>query len=411
MEYLRFVYGPVEPVKQSERYVPLDETICQLDEMQLEDFCGDQTKWLILLGWYDARRKRLNTVTKLKNSVTRYDKKTSSGTKITSKGLKDAHASWEYPLNVERMNGCNFSLDRHGITKWIFRKKQVNGMHREEIEEQRKARAVRGHLNTGGKRPEGATFDWTKEVMRHDPTNFIDEGNSPTAAVWDGDAFVIEDRPDYEGGFITFSGPKLPDHMKVKEAVDKAKAEMAAGKLCSLLDPPDQIVVNEDGTKYNRANPRFRWWMWEINRVTKNYNKNEKALAGEIGIVYNTARQKEMEQTNMSKEMPNTKFTKKQIDEMLAADGRVAFVHVVLSGRGFWHKLDMNQFETYGAAIADVKQRSLNEALKQNDARTLKEIVVKFNEAFAPENIYIIDWRSPTVAAIAEVEWEKEKEA
>jgi hypothetical protein len=41
-------------------------------------------------------------------------------------------------------------------------------------------------------------------------------------------------------------------------------------------------------------------------------------------------------------------------------------------------------------------------------ARAFKEVAVRYELAFRPENLYIADWRTPTVRAFAQIAWEDE---
>ncbi len=203
----------------------------------------------------------------------------------------------------------------------------------------------------------------------------------------------------------------------------KFEAILRAGEAWSPLDQPEDTVVREDGVKYNRSNSVFKRLMWEMNVATKNYD-TQKELAEGLGLKYNTVRQREIAEINMNKEMPTTKFTKVQIEDMLEHDGRVVYVHATLD-RGRWYELDMERHATYREAIEEVRWRALDEALKkagvpsrssdrrtpESDpalARAFKEVVVRFDEAFKPEHLYIADWRTPTVRAQAQIAWEEE---
>jgi len=53
--------------------------------------------------------------------------------------------------------------------------------------------------------------------------------------------------------------------------------------------------------------------------------------------------------------------------------------------------------------ITDARTIQDNPAL----ALAFKEVVVRFEEAFRPENLFVMDWRDSWVAAIAEVAWEE----
>lgn len=281
------------------------------------------------------------------------------------------------------------------------------------------------------------------EVAEHDTTlsNFVSqkryilrrntllpEAPSPRN-FWAGD----DDTPDFiEGtGHVYKRGrdryktdeEDFQDREALEATRKKCEAILLAGEAWSPLDPPEDTVVREDGVKYNRSNLKFKQLMWNINVATKNYD-TQKELARELGLKYNTVRQGESEDINMNKTMPTTKFGRAQIEEMLEHDGRVVYVHVTLD-RGRWYKLDMERHATYREAIEEVRWRAQDEALKkagvpsrptdrrtpESDpvlARAFKEVVVRFDEAFKPEHLYIADWRTPTVSAQAQIAWEEE---
>lgn len=158
--------------------------------------------------------------------------------------------------------------------------------------------------------------------------------------------------------------------------------------------------------------------------ATENYDTQEE-LAEELGLSYNTVRQTELADINMNKEMPKTKFTKSQIEDMLKHGGRVVYVHVTLY-HSRWYKLNMDKHATYREAIEEVRWKAQDEAFKkagipkrstdhrapENNpalARALKEVLARFAKAFAPKNLYIADWRTPMVVAFAQIAWEEEE--
>jgi len=102
-----------------------------------------------------------------------------------------------------------------------------------------------------------------------------------------------------------------------------------------------------------------------------------------------------------------------QVRDIVAHDGRVVYVHAV-TDKPRWYRLDMDRFETYQEAIEEVKRRAVGEALKKTKmwmnarapkakhTRALKEVMIRWNDYFLMENIYVLDLRTPTVVAIAE---------
>ncbi len=207
--------------------------------------------------------------------------------------------------------------------------------------------------------------------------------------------------------------------------VDRAKYEaiLEAGRGWSPLDPREDDRALPSGAKYNLSNPVVKRILYEIDKHRLNFDSRKK-LAEESGLNYETARKKELEDINMMKEQPNTPFTAEQMKDFNARGGNVVYVHVEGLDRPRWFKLDMDRHETYQEAIEEVRWKSQDEAFKKAKvpsrrtdkrtfqdhptlARAFKEVVVRCELAFRPENLYIIDTRSPMVAAIAEEAWEQ----
>jgi hypothetical protein len=207
--------------------------------------------------------------------------------------------------------------------------------------------------------------------------------------------------------------------------VDRAKYEriLEAGRGWSPLNPREDDRVLPSGAKYNLSNPVVKRILYEIDQHRLNFDSRKK-LAAEVGINYETTRKTELEDINMKKEQPNTPFTAEQMKDFNAHGGRVVYVHVEGLDRPRWFKLDMDRHETYQEAIEEVRWKSQDEAFKKAKvpsrrtdkrtfhdhptlARAFKEVVVRYALAFRPENLYILDLRTPLVVAIAEEAWEQ----
>ena len=209
---------------------------------------------------------------------------------------------------------------------------------------------------------------------------------------------------------------------KAKSA--KYEAILEAGRGWSPLDPPEDTRLLPSGAKYNLSNPVVKRILYEIDKHRLNFD-SRKDLAAESGLNYETVRKKDPEDINMKKECPNTPFTADQIKDIATHDGRVVYVHVDGLDRPRWFKLDMDRHETYHEAIEEVRWKSQDEAFKKAKvpsrrtdrrtpqdhpglARAFKEVVVRYELAFRPENLYIADWRAPIVRAFAQIAWEEE---
>jgi hypothetical protein len=201
----------------------------------------------------------------------------------------------------------------------------------------------------------------------------------------------------------------------------KCEAILKAGKAWSPLDPAEDTRIHSNGARYNISNPLFKRIEYELRVHWEDFDSRKKLYA-ELGLEWETERKKELEDINMKKEMPTTKFTKAQIKDMATHSEPIVYVHVALD-HPRWYRLDIGNLETYAEAIERVKQKVLAEALdkagvpkRTTDHRTheghpelsraFKEVVVRINEAFSRENIYILDRRSPITVAVAEQEWE-----
>jgi hypothetical protein len=235
-----------------------------------------------------------------------------------------------------------------------------------------------------------------------------------------------------EGFDRTFTrGSRKPDTEETRATTNdeweatrkKCEALILADKAWSPWDPQEdtRIFSTPKGeVKINLSNPTFKRIMVEIDKHRRNYDTLEE-LHEQLGLSHETERKKEMEDLNMKKECPTTPFTKAQIDDLNAHDGRLVFVHVRMD-KPRWYKLDLDRHQTYKDAINEVFQRSFGEACRvtgipiykrdTTDPRSneeepeaaleFKKIAVRYAEYFNPANIYIFDLRSPLVAAIAE---------
>jgi hypothetical protein len=450
-------------------------TICSINE-RIFSFSriSGPTYWTEL-GWQKAKDRRIAKVTivpeerQLKywdipyplivpgchtDQPSRVFKATTNKTQakwITSP-LSNAPATWVYSIDRYDINAEGDRADRHGITGWIFSHKPpasdqdiklrfVNRdvvkaqLHRDEVLELEKGRHLKVKGNTGGWRPLRAQdnfYDWRREVMRREP-RFVDEADSPTEMVWDGDAFtLVDDKPEYFACQIKERG-RGRDKTDEKRSEDREEfevkradfeAKLRAGEGWSPLDPREDDRVLPNGVKVNLSNELVKRMEYEIGLHWQDY-KTKQSLAEELGLKYETVRRIEMEDINKKKERPTTQFTAEQIKDIATHDGRVVYVHVEGLDKPRWYKLDMQKHETYREAIEEVRWAAQDEAFKKAKvpsrrtdkrtpqdhaelARALKEVFVRYELAFRPVNLYILDLRSPTVRAFAQIAWEDE---
>jgi hypothetical protein len=363
-------------------------------------------------------------------------------------------------FHVDDGNSEEASSSPHGLTAWVRRQKKTRSdptaLHPEEQLELDLARfyqltkgntgpsaAVASHIRSFEAIPaNGCSWyphcdDHSAGFLVHDPgvfhykmlriarTGYLQKtaADFPTT---EEDLFAI-------GGFRVFKigrgrNKTSDDRWLDDEAweFDRAKYEaiLEAGRGWSPLNPREDDRVLPSGAKYNLSNPVVKRILYEIDKHRLNFD-SRKNLAGELGLKYETVRKKELEDINMKKERPNTQFTAEQIKDIAAHDGRVVYVHVEGLDRPRWFKLDMDHHETYQDAIEEVRWKSQDEAFKKakvpsrrTDKRTFqdhptlaqafKEVVVRYALAFRPENLYILDMRSPMVVAIAGEAWEQD---
>jgi hypothetical protein len=358
--------------------------------------------------------------------------------------LKDAPETWEYRHPEEAV------ANEHGLTNWIFRQGRSgpDAKHSEEIAERAKLRLMKS----------GTSYVWTaarawsaiEKLMRIAksgkppavvPQELLDtviDDEADDSSTWkqphDDDQFNGQNPPKYTEGtnHVIYRGSRKPDTEETRVAAaeewevtrKKVEALILTDKAWSPLDPPEDTRVLPNGAKVNRSNPTFKRIMVEIDKHHRNYDTLE-GLHEELGLKYETERKRELEDLNMAKKCPTTHFTKAQIEDLRANDGRLAFVHVVMD-KPRWYRLDMDRHATYKDAINEVFSKSFEEACRvakipiykrdTTDPRSneeapeaafeFKKIAVRYSKYFHPDNIYILDLRnlSPLAAAFAEEE-------
>jgi hypothetical protein len=359
-------------------------------------------------------------------------------------------------ISGDSFNSQEKSSRHHGLTAWVRRKKKPgedpNTLHLEEQIELNLAcyrltkgntgpsAAVASHIRSFEAIPaNGCSWyphcdDHSAGFLVRDPGPFhykmlrIAKTGHPQKTASDfptteEDLFAI-------GGFRVFKigrgrNKTSDDRWLDDEAweFDRAKYEaiLEAGRGWSPLNPREDDRVLRSGAKYNLSNPVVKRILYEIDKHRLNFDSRKK-LAAELGLNYETARKKELEDINMMKEQPNTPFTAEQMKDFNARGGNVVYIHVEGLDRPRWFKLDMDRHETYHEAIEEVRWKSQDEAFKKAKvpsrrtdkrtpqdhpklARAFKEVAVRYELAFRPENLYILDLRSPMVVAIAEEEW------
>jgi hypothetical protein len=214
------------------------------------------------------------------------------------------------------------------------------------------------------------------------PYDVFQGDDDPADAVdHDAPAFNPETPQTFKRGRKRYETDEEDFQKRAAWGVTRAKCEaiLKAGKAWSPMDPKDDTRFLPDGTKCNLSNKRFKRIEYEIGVHWENFDSRKKLFA-ELGLQWETERKKELEDINMKKEMPTTKFTAAQIEDIKARDGRVAYVHAV-TDKPRWYRLDMDQFETHQEAIEDIKRRGKDKVLKEskmwNNPRAPK---AKFNQ-------------------------------
>lgn len=227
---------------------------------------------------------------------------------------------------------------------------------------------------------------------------------------------------------IDFRGSRKPDTKETRAVRDEEAARLEAivqsGQCWSILDPPEKTIIMPNGEKLNTENVKFRQAVFDYNVLFGNHDGQRK-LAEELGIKFETARKQELEMVNKDKTFPATLLP---VDDRLAVWmghdlGGNVYVHVTLD-RGRWYRLNMDKHESYAEAIEEVRWKAQDEAFdkagvpkRRTDTRTFgdnpelaeafEKVVARFSEAFNPSNLFILDLRTPTVRAFAEIEAEK----
>lgn len=208
------------------------------------------------------------------------------------------------------------------------------------------------------------------------------------------------------------------------------------GVAWSLADDRDQdVVVN--GIRMNRDNETFRLVLFDIDLHEGHYESDSPmkelaerygfqqfdALRNQIGGIDEKTLRTKLKKTRnygMNKELPTTKFTAEQVADIEVHDGQVVYAHLTV-GKARWYKLDLDTFDTYEDALADLRTKIVEEAWRKEyphrriDTATKahllearKEIVSRIHPAFRKANVYIADWRRrPMTVAIAEESWGK----
>jgi hypothetical protein len=193
------------------------------------------------------------------------------------------------------------------------------------------------------------------------------------------------------------------------------------GNAWSSLDPrEDDRTDPETGVQFNISNENYCLMQWDLDFHNGDFDSKED-LAERHGFKYGKTfitKLKKIRTYAMKKTMPTTKFTPAQIADIKAHDGRVVYAHIV-RGKPRWYKLDMDRFESYEEALTDLKNKTEKQAQrdrwefdkkkrpsKDQFIQAVKGIRTALDQAFQKDAIFIADWRTPFVVAIAEGEWE-----
>ena len=345
-----------------------------------------------------------------------------------------------------------------GSQVYAYRDVIKTNLHRDEVKELEKSRELIVKGNTGGWRPLRANEDFVEWASKDGSVEdrVVTKEFTPVSYVPQFEARsereletlelgeMMSDKPDitFDGEALAFSDDERTEYIpcqiksrrrgrnktKDERIEDRAKKARKWEKLrpiaqtiiesggCSSADSKKN-TLEHNGMKVDPCSMTFRHIAYEHHVLNDNYD-TKKELGGEH---YETFRKKELEEYVVNnKEIPATKFSKEQIADIKANDGRAVYAHIILD-RGRWYKLDVDKLETYEAAIHEIWWKSIDEAFKKaghrsrtkgsnaenpEQARIFKEVASRFEKAFRRENIYILDWRTPTVAAIAHASWE-----
>jgi hypothetical protein len=250
----------------------------------------------------------------------------------------------------------------------------------------------------------------------------------------DDDEYNGQGKPKYIEGTsqVIYRGSRK-DSEQLKEEADQEEARWAQcragyekllldGNAWSSLDPreDDQIDL-KTGVRFNTSNESYRLMQWDLDFHNGDFDSRED-LAERYGFEYGKTFNTKLERIRtyaMKKAMPTTKFTTAQIADIEAHDGRVVYAHII-RGQARWYKLDMDRFKSYKDALTDLKNKSEKQAQrdrwefdedkrpsKDQFTRAVNEVRTALDLAFRKDNIDIRDWRTPTVASFAQVEWEQ----
>jgi hypothetical protein len=345
--------------------------------------------------------------------------------------------------------GKTVYVDRYkhvGSQVFTYRDVIKSKLHRDEVLELEKGRHLKVKGNTGGWRPLRADEDfmeWAAAEGTVDNREVVDTLNAAekeqrfyvemqedirSGISWDGEEFQMAEDREYFPGQVFARGRdrNKTDEERFEMRVEKdkkwnektqplAQAIIKSGVCDPTPNTKPEDIVTYNGIKIDKSSPTFKHIQYEV-ALNKGEYDTKKELAGKH---YESFRKKELEE-RMKPEIPKTKFTPEQSEDL--KNGGV-YAHIVLD-RGRWFKLDMTKHRTYQAAIHEIWSKSIDEAFKKahvpsrrTDLRTpesdpelaqaFKEVAFRYNTAFRPENIYIMDGREPrTAVAITEVEWE-----
>lgn len=355
---------------------------------------------------------------------------------------------------------CNEKGEHVGSQVFTYRDVIKTKLHRDEILELEKGRHLKVKGNTGGWRPLRADEDfmpWAetdgsvdKRVMIEAPSveYTLADTLAQTKTERQAEAFLVQ-AMQKERSDVTFDGEEFAfaeddrteyfpcqieqrgrdrnktDDERFEKQVKKdkkwhertqpfAQAIIKSGVCEPSPETKPEDIVMRDGIKIDTSSTTWKHIVYEV-ALNKGDYDTKKELGGKH---YESFRKKELEEYIMP-EVPTTKLTREQAEDI--AKGGV-YAHIVLD-RGRWFKLDMNRHSNYRAAIHEIWSKSIDEAFKKSkvpsrrtDLRTpeshpelaqaFKEVVFRYEKAFRPGNIYIMDGRTPTVVAIAEAAWE-----
>jgi hypothetical protein len=308
---------------------------------------------------------------------------------------------------------------------------------------------------------EGALSKEDLEENINKTENVVLEGlDEPTAALCDNlDSPVSVYDPDQNDDPADLIQDEFADFIEGTNSIDQIVKENSAEQLAEeavewaqrranydkllqdgaawLPTDPQNKNTMINGVKVNLENEITRLILFDIDLHDENFESDSPmkelaerysfqqfdALGNRIGGIDEKTLRTKLEKTRnygMKQEMLTTKFTAEQVADIEAHDGRVVYAHLIV-GKARWYKLDLDTFDTYEDALADVRTKIVEEAWRKEyphrriDTATKaqllearKEIVSRIHPAFRKANVYIADWRRrPMTVAIAEESWEK----